>query len=593
MTASNTSPGVYPSVSDYSDYVVATTGITVGVVGGATKGELSKLTISDVNALYSKLGKPVANDYGLLLAEQVLKAGGVVIYKRIVRLGTNATAGSSSDAISFKAKVEGTEMNGATAKITNKAGSGKTATFDLTITKVDGKTVLETITGATLNSEDSVNYIGVKLANSEHVSVAVAKDHEVSETTLTFAGGSFGASKGTAEGKGVKFSTITYDSTMNQGTIKFTDTQADGYFSFIVKDPSGTVVEELSSLSTDEDDSRYFVTTINNYSEYVRLTYDKEKAGTILDTEYVIGGGRDGISGLTSAEITAGITEFSNQEEEELKVLTAPGYTQDPAIAKLLDNIASNRDDCIAIIDPPSNLLEPKEIADWTNGSGNFSGTHDIIGSNNSACYAPWMTMYHQSLGANVHIPPSVMVAAVIVQNDKLGYPWLAPAGLTRGKIATTVTLDKYFNQSDRDILYGGRNCVNPIIKFYNEGIVVWGQKTMQRNSTALDRLNVVRLVKYLKNALKITSAYFVFEGSNQTVWDRWVLTVEPILEEIKNTQGLYDYSVSMGYGTTVSESNLVNHIMPGVIKLLPTQTAEIIPIDFKLYSGGIEFPED
>lgn len=590
MTTSNESAGVYPSVSDYSDYVVATAGTKVGIVGGATKGELSKLVITDLPTFYKKLGKPVANDYGLLCAEQVLKAKGTVIFKRIAKIGTYATAGNSTNAVSFQAKTMGA-LNGATVVISDLDTSTGTK-FKVVLNDNKG-TPLETYENVNLDTA-SPDFISTRLSSSEHITVAISKGVAVEETTLTFSGGSLGASKAVSESAGIKFATLTYDSTMNQGTVEFSDLQADGYINFIVTNPAGVVLETLTSLSESEDDPRYFVNMINEYSEYVSVSYDKSKLDSVVATKYVLGGGRDGIDGITSAEITEGINAFSNQEEELVKVLTAPGYTKDPAIAKLLDSVASGRDDCIALIDPPPEIIgDAQKVVDWTNGSGVYLGKHDPIGTKDSACYAPWMTMYNGSVGANVHVPPSVLVASVYVQNDKIGHEWTAPAGLNRGKLQTTVTLDKYYNQAERDILYGGRNCVNPIIKFYNEGIVVWGQKTMQRNSTSLDRLNVARVVKYLKNALKLKSAYFVFEGSIQSIWDRWVLTVEPLLEEVKLNQGLYDYRVEMSYGTTITESNLVNHIMPGVIKLLPTQTAEIIPIDFRLYSGGIEFPEE
>ena len=587
MIINHDSPGVYPMTTDNSDYVPSIAGTPVGVVGGATKGKLTLSTFTDIDDLHRELGYPVEEDYGLRLAEYVLKAKGVVRFQRIIKRGTKATAGDkSTDPLVFTSKVEGNI--GYTISVENTQEDG---TFDVVVK--DGSKELEKFTTLNLDASSPSNVTRVLSSNSNLVTATVVPDKKVADKEYTLAGGTNGASHGVAGQRGtdnVIFTTKTYDSTLNGAIAELSEKGSDGFFDFSIS-RDGVVIEKLTSLSDDVDDSRYFVDTINKYSEYVTIFFDTKVSPTVVAKRLYIQGGTDGINGITTAEVIEGLSTFENPEAVDVRVLTAPGYV-DVRVAKYGDSIASTRDDCEFLVDLPRDIIKPQDCVDYVNGKGEWEGKHDAIGGSGSACYSPWMTVYDERLKKDVEVPPSVFVASVYVTSDRLGSPWSAPAGLKRGKITTPVKLLSHYNQADRDILCGGRNCVNPIISYSGEGIVVWGQKTMQRRSSSLDRVGVVRLIHYLKRAIKLRTAYLVFDGSNKAMWDQWILSVEPILEDCKSNGGLYDYRVRMGRESTITDHDIDNYIAPGVIQLLPTKTAEIIPVDFQLYSGGISFKD-
>lgn len=590
MIINHDSPGVYPITTDNSDYVASAVGTSVGVVGGATKGPLTKSVFTDISDLYKVHGYPVENDYGLRLAESVLKANGTVVFQRIIKRGLKATAGDkSSDPFIFTTKEGGTCTD--TISVENVSGEGTSATFDVVLKR--NKKEIEKFTSLNTDPSSPSNITRVLNSNSAYITATVIPENAIANKEYTLAGGTSGASYGVAGTKGTDnliFTTKTYDSTLNGAIVELTEELSDGFFDFVIT-LGDTIVEKITSLSDDESDPRYFVDTINKYSEYVTVQYDKSVEATVTGKRLYIQNGTDGISGITTAEVIEGLRTFENAEDTDIRVLAAPGYT-DIRVAKYGDSIASLRDDCEFIMDLPREVVKPQDCVDYVNGKGEWEGKHDAVGSKSSACYSPWMTVYDERLRKDVEVPPSVYVAAVYVTNDKEGYPWSAPAGLKRGKITTPVKLITRYSQSDRDILCGSRNCVNPIISYANEGIVVWGQKTMQRRSSSLDRIGVVRLMHYLKKSIKNTTAYFVFEGSRQTMWDQWVLAVESILEECKANGGIYDYRIKMNNSTTISAHDIENYIAPGVIQILPTKPAEIIPIDFQLYSGGISFKD-
>ena len=149
------------------------------------------------------------------------------------------------------------------------------------------------------------------------------------------------------------------------------------------------------------------------------------------------------------------------------------------------------------------------------------------------------------------------------------------------------LSLDEGF----RDALYGNGNVINSIINYKKQGNVIWGQRTAQRKTSATDRINVRRLLNLVRKSIAATTAYMVFEQNDPLTWRQWVGTVEPYLESIKSSRGLYDYKVQMDE-TTVTAYHQDRNEMPGKVWLQPTKTAEFIQIDFILTSTGASFTE-
>lgn len=211
------------------------------------------------------------------------------------------------------------------------------------------------------------------------------------------------------------------------------------------------------------------------------------------------------------------------------------------------------------------------------------------IDSNYTACYWPWVRTKNPVKGTSVWVPPSVVMPGVLAFNDANAAPWYAPAGLTRGGL-TTVS-DTYVNlsQTARGTLYEAR--VNPIANFPSTGIAVWGQKTLQARESALDRVNVRRLLIAVKKYIASSTRFLVFEQNTNDTRRRFLNIVNPYLTSVAQNQGLYAFKVIM------DESNNTNdlvdqNILYGQLFLQPTRTAEFILLDFNVQPTGASFPE-
>ena len=178
-------------------------------------------------------------------------------------------------------------------------------------------------------------------------------------------------------------------------------------------------------------------------------------------------------------------------------------------------------------------------------------------------------------------------MAGVLAFNDQVGAEWFAPAGLNRGGVPSVLRAERKLSQADRDTLYSAN--VNPLATFPGEGVVVFGQKTLQRRATSLDRVNVRRLLIALKGYIGSVSNNLVFEQNTNATRNRFLAQVNPYLESVVQRQGLYAYKVVMD--DTNNTPDLVDrNILYGQIYLQPTKTAEFIVLDFNILPTGTTF---
>ncbi len=210
------------------------------------------------------------------------------------------------------------------------------------------------------------------------------------------------------------------------------------------------------------------------------------------------------------------------------------------------------------------------------------------LDTNYTAVYWPWLSTINTATNAQIFVPPSVLLPNVIAFNDKTQAPWFAPAGLSRGvvsAIGTKVSLA----QADRDALYQGR--VNPIANFggQNGGIVVWGQKTLQARPSALDRINVRRLLIAVKKFIASSTRFLVFEQNSVETRNRFLAIVNPYMESVRVQQGLYAFRVVMDDKNNTPDL-IDQNILYGQIFLQPTRTAEFIVLDFNIQPTGAAF---
>ncbi len=285
---------------------------------------------------------------------------------------------------------------------------------------------------------------------------------------------------------------------------------------------------------------------------------------------------------LTSAGSQAyvkAINALSNPDEYDINLVVAPGINRElhPAVTQKLIDMVEDRQDCFYIAD----------FTDYDSDITTATEQANSVDSNYVACYYPWVKTIDVNTNKLTTVPPSTLLPAVYASSDRLAAEWFAPAGLNRGGITGAVSVLNRLTHAERDTLY--ENKVNPIATFPGQGIVAFGQKTLQDKASALDRINVRRLLIAVKKFIASTSRYLVFEQNTAETRSRFLNTVNPYLESIQKRQGLYAFNVVMDESNNTPDV-IDRNILAGAIYLQPTKTAEFIVIDFNILPTGASF---
>lgn len=270
---------------------------------------------------------------------------------------------------------------------------------------------------------------------------------------------------------------------------------------------------------------------------------------------------------------------LSNPDEIDINMLVMPGVIQSlhPSVIDYAFNMSLDRGDTFFVFDPVG-LTENITAA---------VSAVESIDNNYAATYYPWVKILDVSINKPVWVPPTVVVPGALAFNDRVAAEWYAPAGLSRGGLTSVIDAYTRLTHSERDELYESR--INPIATFPGQGICVWGQKTLQARPSALDRINVRRMLIAVKKYIASASKYLVFEQNTATTRNRFINIVNPYLESIQQRQGLYTFSVVMDE-TNNTPDVIDRNIMYGQIFLQPTKTAEYIIIDFNIMPSGATF---
>jgi len=325
---------------------------------------------------------------------------------------------------------------------------------------------------------------------------------------------------------------------------------------------------------------RQFVLAFQEGFDGMNPTVTKAKAG---DTDW----GNANTQGFNCASSTSSgsvaytkaINAVSNPDEYDINMVVTPGIVRSlhPAIVTKVIDMVEERQDAFY-------------IADFNNFSDTITEATEqanAVDSNYVATYYPWVKTIDTNTNKLMSVPPSVLMPAVFAANDRLAAEWFAPAGLNRGGISGAVSVLNRLTHSERDTLY--ENKVNPIAAFPGQGIVAFGQKTLQDKASALDRINVRRLLIVLKKFVASTSRYLVFEQNTSSTRARFLNTVNPYLEAVQQRQGLYSFRVVMDESNNTPDV-IDRNILAGQIFLQPAKTAEFIVIDFNILPTGASF---
>lgn len=275
-----------------------------------------------------------------------------------------------------------------------------------------------------------------------------------------------------------------------------------------------------------------------------------------------------------------GLDMISNPDELDITELVLPGVWA-----------TSVQDYAIETVEDRGDLFY---IADIT-GSTVDASVSDVVtkqlDTNYAACYYPYLRLMddvHRKINL---VPPTTIMLAVLAYSDKVSFPWFAPAGMTRGGLSRfgVVEAQEKLNRKDRDKLYENR--INPIATFPSQGTVIWGQKTLQVQPSALDRINVRRMLLRTRKIIAKIARELVFEQNVASTWQKFENKVNPILERMKQDSGVDDFRVILN-NTTTTEDLIERNIMYGQIIIKPTRTAEAIALDFILSDNFAAFAE-
>jgi len=282
--------------------------------------------------------------------------------------------------------------------------------------------------------------------------------------------------------------------------------------------------------------------------------------------------------GLVAADYSEAIALLENRDDYQFNVIAAPGVIAEdhPTVTDAIISLAENRGDCIAVIDL---VGYEAQISDVTAQAA-------VVNSSYAASYWPWLQT-QSATGKNEWMPASVVIPGVYTFTDAASAPWFAPAGLVRGGIPGVIQAQRRLTKGERDTLYAGK--VNPIASFPGTGISVFGQKTLQTKASALDRVNVRRLLIELKKFIGDQAKNLVFEQNTIATRNKFLATVNPYLESVVQRQGLYAYRVVMDESNNSADVVDRNQLV-GQIYIQPAKTIEFVVLDFTIEPTGATF---
>jgi hypothetical protein len=284
--------------------------------------------------------------------------------------------------------------------------------------------------------------------------------------------------------------------------------------------------------------------------------------------------------GLVAGNYTNMVNLLANKDDYQFNILSTPGlYNADYAstISSIVTN-TQNRGDNLYVVD----------LTSYSGGITDAITEAQSRDTSYAATYWPWVRIQDPATGKQVFVPASTLLPGVFAFNDKVAAPWFAPAGINRGGLSTVLRAKVKLSQADRDNLY--TNNINPIATFPRTGVSVFGQKTLQKGASALDRINVRRLLIELKSYISQIADTLVFEQNTITTRNNFLARVNPYLEAIQQKQGLYAFRVVMD--ETINTPDIIDrNQLVGQIFIQPARTVEFVALDFILEPTGAQFP--
>ena len=585
-------------------------GMSVALTNGGGSGALTAATIVNIGTNY------VTGNVITFTQAELIAAGFTATVGDIILTLTSAEL-QDSGACTFTLVGTNIQWEPTTITVGNAAGSGYAIGDALTFTDTG---TAQTDIVLTLTAADLVN---TNVFTLETISEGIVMNNTGTESTN---GALISGSRNNVrwEIQAPNTGTGTFSVIIRQGDDNEKRKSILEIFPNVSLDPKqsnyvgriiGDKTEKLRGSGTD-----LYVQTTGSYgngSRYVRVSsvnlktpdyFDNsgiakpEFAGSIPSAQSGTMGGADGIvvtdnqnyyddinnndsQGIDAAAMdgyTDAFNLLANKDDYKYNILTAPGLTYANAAAATPINLAiqnvQGRGDAICIID----------LENYGSTVTATTATAASIDNSYAAAYWPWLQLSDPDSRQLVWVPASTLMPGVYAYNDKSAEAWFAPAGINRGGLNTVTQAERKLTQTNRDDLYTGK--VNPIATFPGRGVVVFGQKTLQAQASALDRVNVRRLLIELKSYISQIADNLVFEQNTAATRNGFLAQVNPYLSSVQQRQGLYAFKVVMDASNNGPEVVDRNQ-MVGAIYLQPTKTAEFIYLDFNILPTGASFP--
>lgn len=363
-------------------------------------------------------------------------------------------------------------------------------------------------------------------------------------------------------------------------------------FDLEVVDDGGFVVETIFNLDTSNVEDE-----LATNSDFLTADVITGRDGPGVTGAGILNGGENGTTGLSDADLLGnsnlktGLQAFRNIEEVEVDLLLIPGYTSQNIGDGLQAMAERTRGDCMFIADMPDfpTISTPQEAIDWHNGVGGFGRT-TALNTSHGAVYWSWCEIFDPFNNKDRWTAPSGHAASVWAQSENQTYPWFAPAGIRRGRVLGASDIRLSPDPGQRTAMQVSAN-VNPIVKFIQEGIVIYGQKTLLRTSSALNRINVRRMLLFAERASLQAVKPLVFDPNDEATDRELVRLVSPLLQFIQDNRGLREFLVLADDSTSPPEVRAANKLISKIF-IKPTTTAEIIELQFILTAQNANFEE-
>ena len=573
MAESILSPGVYARENDLSFRTEVAVEAGAAIVGPTVKGPVEIPTLVTSYSDYrGKFGDKILSGskyysyFTSLAVENYFNNGGTSMLVTRVVSGSYTSAEStpvsnslSTTAFTLETIAEGEMQNSISTEVSGTLPSGTldnlrwevngadtdSGTFNLLVRRGNDnssneKVILETWSNLSLDPNQN-NYIAKVIGDYKYGVINPGS----SDATVALVTGSYPNASRYVRVKSV--GTPTLDFFDNAGDAKTALTAS------IPVNASGTFENATGGLSSNQ------VKFYNNI-----LTNDTE------------------VQGIHADNYSDAITILRNKDQYNFNVITVPGLTQDngsfTSTITSVVNLAQDRGDCIFPLDLV--IWGTDSITTVVNKAKDFN-------TNYAATYWPWVQIADNAVGENVWVPASTVIPGVYAFSDAQAAPWFAPAGINRGGLGSVIRTKFNLAKSQRDTLYSGK--VNPIATFPGQGVTVFGQKTLQKKPSALDRVNVRRLLIELKGFIGAQSRRLVFEQNTTRTRNQFLSIVNPYLESVQQRQGLYAFKVVMDDSNNTPDVIDRNELV-GQIYLQPTRTAEYIILDFNVQPTGASF---